>query len=336
MPTYVVTGGAGFIGSNFVRLVLAERPDARIANVDLLTYAGNVENLEGLPDDRHTLIRADITDPETVREAVPEGADALVNFAAETHVDRSILGPLAFARTNVLGTQVLLDVARARGVGRFLQVSTDEVYGSLGPADPPFTEDHPIVPSSPYAASKAGADHLVRAAHHTYGQDVCITRCSNNYGPYHFPEKLIPLVITNAIDGIEVPVYGDGRQVRDWIHAEDHARAVLAVIEGGRPGAVYNVGARAERYNIDVVRAILAHLGKDESLIRHVKDRPGHDRRYAMDPRRLETQLGWRPTMSFDEGLAATVAWYREHESWWRRVKDGSYREYYETWYGDR
>jgi len=336
MPTYVVTGGAGFIGSGFVRLALAERPDLRIVTVDLLTYAGNLENLRDVPADRHTFVRADIADADRMREAVPEGADALVNFAAETHVDRSILGPLAFVRTNVLGTQVLLDVARERGVKRFLQVSTDEVYGSLAPDAAPFTESSPLRPSSPYAASKAGADLLVLAAHRTWGQDVVITRCSNNYGPYQFPEKLIPLMITRALAGESLPVYGDGLQVRDWIYTDDHSRALLAVLERGRAGAVYNIGARNERRNLDVIRRILAELGRPESLIRFVKDRPGHDRRYAIDPTRIETELGWRPQVPFEEGLARTVRWYCENEGWWRRVMDGSYRRFYEAWYGDR
>jgi len=336
MTTYVVTGGAGFIGSNVVRLALAARADLKIIDIDLLTYAGNLENLDGVPQDRHTFIRADITDAEAMDRAVPEGADALINFAAETHVDRSILGPLAFVRTNVLGTQVLLDVARAKGVKRFVQVSTDEVYGSLGPGEPPFTEDRPPAPSSPYAASKAGADLLVLAAHHTYGQDVGITRCSNNYGPYQFPEKLIPLMLSNALEDQPLPIYGDGRQIRDWIHTDDHSRAVLAAIEKGRPGRIYNIGARNERYNIDVVREILRQLGKPESLIRHVTDRPGHDRRYGIDPGRTERELGWRPQVPFEEGLARTIRWYRDHQDWWRRVKDGSYREFYEKWYGNR
>ena len=336
MPTYIVTGGAGFIGSNFVRLALASRPDLRIVDIDLLTYAGNLENLEGLPVGRHTFIRADITDPEAMRQAVPAGADALISFAAETHVDRSILGPLAFARTNVLGTQVLLDVAREKKVRRFVQVSTDEVYGSLKPGETPFTEDHPLVTSSPYAASKAGADLLVLAAHHTYGQNVCITRCSNNYGPYQFPEKLIPLMLSNALEDKPLPVYGDGRQVRDWIHTDDHSRAIMAVVEGGRPGRIYNIGSRSERYNIDVVRLILKTLGKPDSLIRHVTDRPGHDRRYAIDPTRIQNELGWQAEVPFEEGLASTIQWYREHQDWWRRIKDGTYREFYEKWYGAR
>ncbi|MBM4020168.1 MAG: dTDP-glucose 4,6-dehydratase, partial [Planctomycetes bacterium] len=242
MRTYVVTGGAGFIGSNFVRLALATRPDLQVVNIDLLTYAGNLENLEGIPQAHHTFIRADIADAEAMRRAVPEGADALVNFAAETHVDRSILGPVAFVRTNVLGAQVLLDAAREKNVRRFVQVSTDEVYGSLRPGEPPFTEDRLLAPSSPYAASKAGADLLVLAAHRTYGQDAVITRCSNNYGPYQFPEKLIPLMLSNALEDKPLPVYGDGRQVRDWIHADDHGRAILGAVERGRPGRIYNIG----------------------------------------------------------------------------------------------
>ena len=336
MTTYVVTGGAGFIGSNFVRLALATRSDLKIIDIDLLTYAGNLENLEGVPADRHTFVRADICDADAMRAAIPQEADALLNFAAETHVDRSILGPLAFVRTNVLGTQVLLDVAREKGVKRFLQVSTDEVYGSLGPDASAFTEASPLAPSSPYAASKAAADLLVLAARHTYGQGVVITRCSNNYGPYQFPEKLIPLMLSNALEDKPLPVYGDGRQVRDWIHTDDHSRAVLATLEGGRPGAVYNIGARSERQNIDVVREILREVGKPESLLRFVKDRPGHDRRYAMNPARIEEELGWRPRVSFEEGLADTIRWYRDHADWWRRVKDGSYREFYAKWYGNR
>jgi len=336
MRTYVVTGGAGFIGSNFVRLALATRPDLQVVNIDLLTYAGNLENLEGIPQAHHTFIRADIADAEAMRRAVPEGADALVNFAAETHVDRSILGPVAFVRTNVLGAQVLLDAAREKNVRRFVQVSTDEVYGSLRPGEPPFTEDRLLAPSSPYAASKAGADLLVLAAHRTYGQDAVITRCSNNYGPYQFPEKLIPLMLSNALEDKPLPVYGDGRQVRDWIHADDHGRAILGAVERGRPGRIYNIGARSERCNIDVVREILRQVGKPDSLIRHVTDRPGHDRRYGIDPRRIEAELGWRPQVPFEEGLALTIRWYREHADWWRRVKDGSYRGFYEKWYGNR
>jgi dTDP-glucose 4,6-dehydratase len=336
MPTWVVTGGAGFIGSNFVRLALERQADLRIVNIDLLTYAGNLENLQGVPEDRHAFVRADICDPEAMRQAVPQEADALLNFAAETHVDRSILGPLAFVRTNVLGTQVLLDAAREKGVKRFLQVSTDEVYGSLGPQAGAFTEASPLLPSSPYAASKAAADLMVLAARRTYGQNVVLTRCSNNYGPYQFPEKLIPLVLSNALEDKPLPVYGDGRQVRDWIHTDDHSRAVLAVLDGGRPGAVYNIGARNERQNIDVVREILRQVGKPESLIRFVKDRPGHDRRYAMNPARIEEELGWRPQVSFEEGLADSIRWYRDHADWWRRVKDGSYREFYAKWYGNR
>ena len=336
MPTYVVTGGAGFIGSNFVRMALGRRPDLAIVNIDLLTYAGNLENLEGVPADRHTFVRADITDPDAMRRAIPDGADAILNFAAETHVDRSILGPLAFVRTNVLGTQVLLDAAREKGAARFVQISTDEVYGSLAPDDPPFAEEFPLDPSSPYAASKAAADLLVLAACRTYGQNAVITRCSNNYGAYQFPEKLIPLMISNALEDRPLPVYGDGRQVRDWIYTDDHSTAILAAAERGQPGTVYNIGSRSQRCNIDVVREILRQLGKPESLIRFVKDRPAHDRRYAMDPSRIETELAWRPEVDFDEGLARTIRWYRDHQDWWRRVKDGSYREFYQKWYGGR
>jgi dTDP-glucose 4,6-dehydratase len=259
-------------------------------------------------------------------DLLAEGFDAVVNFAAESHVDRSIHDATPFLRTNVVGTQCLLDAARAASVSRYVQVSTDEVYGTLGPNDPPFTEMTPLAPNSPYAASKAGADLLVRAAHHTHGMDTVITRCSNNYGPYQFPEKLIPLFITNALADIPLPVYGDGRQVRDWIFVTDHCRGIDAALRRGRPGVVYNFGGRSERYNIDVTHTVLKLTGKPQSLIRHVTDRPGHDRRYAVDCSRAETELGWRPTVVFEEGLAETVDWYRTHTDWVARVRSGAYR----------
>ena len=332
----LVTGGLGFIGSNFVRLVLAERPSWDIVNLDAVTYAGNPANLEDVAGDpRYRFIKGDVTDAARSAEAMA-GCEAVVHFAAESHVDRSILSSEPFVRTNVLGTVTLLDVARARPRCRFVQVSTDEVYGSLKPGDAPFTERTPLDPTSPYSASKAAADHLALAYARTHGLDVVITRCSNNYGPYQFPEKLIPLMITNATERQPLPVYGDGLQVRDWIHVEDHCRGVLAALEQGRPGEVYNFGGNAERTNMEIVRRIVAALGASPDLISHVTDRPAHDRRYAMDATKAAAALGWTPRWTFEEGLAATVRWYAEHESWWRAVKDGRYREFYHAWYGER
>lgn len=333
---WFITGGAGFIGSNFVRLVLAERPDVEVVNYDALTYAGNLENLAEVSDNpKYRLVRGLIQDTGAASEALSEGAEVIVNFAAESHVDRSIMGPMPFIETNVVGTQVLLSVAREKGVGRFVHVSTDEVYGSLG-EDGYFTEQTPLAPNSPYSASKAASDLLVRAAWKTHGYETIITRCSNNYGPYQFPEKLIPLMISNAMEDKPLPVYGDGMNVRDWIHVEDHCRGILAIVSGGRPGEVYNLGGRSERANIEVVKEILRQLGKPESLIQFVKDRPGHDRRYAIDCSKAESELNWRPKWAFAKGLADTIAWYREHVEWWRRVRDGSYQEFYDQWYGGR
>ncbi|MDK1032534.1 MAG: dTDP-glucose 4,6-dehydratase [Planctomycetia bacterium] len=333
--TIFITGGAGFIGSNFIRLVLRERPGYRIINFDLLTYAGNLENLKGIDESRYRFIRGDVADGDAVKAAVPDRGFALVNFAAESHVDRSILGPEAFVRSNVTGTQTLLDVAREKGIERFIQISTDEVYGSLGD-EGKFTEGTPLAPNSPYSASKAAADLLALAAFKTYGQAVILTRCSNNYGPFQFPEKLIPLMVSNALEDEPLPVYGDGLNVRDWIHVKDHCRALLTVLEEGRAGEVYNIGASSERPNIDVVKEILRQLRKPESLIRFVKDRPGHDRRYAIDSGKIEGELGWKPTITFAKGLAATIQWYRDNRRWWKCIKDGSYREFYEKWYGNR
>lgn len=327
MKRILVTGGCGFIGANFIRLELESYPELEITNLDALTYAGNPDNLEGLEDEpRYRFIHGDIADRPLVMELVAEGFDAVVHFAAESHVDRSIDDAAPFLRTNVLGTQCLLDAARAAGTPRFVQVSTDEVYGTLGPDDPPFQETTPLAPNSPYAASKAGADLLVRAAHHTHGLATVITRCSNNYGPYQFPEKLIPLFVTNALADIPLPVYGDGRQVRDWIHVSDHCRGVDAALRRGRAGETYNFGGRSERFNIDVTRAVLALTGKPETLIRYVTDRPGHDRRYAVECARAEAELSWRPTVAFEAGLAATVAWYRDNARWVERVRSGAYR----------
>jgi len=332
----LVTGGAGFIGSNFVRWILAEHEDVELVNFDALTYAGNLENLAGLEDEaRYTFVKGDIASIENVKLLFEAYRfDAIVNFAAETHVDRSLhMDPLVFVRTNVAGVQNLLDAARAHEVGRFLQISTDEVYGSLG-AEGKFSESSPIQPNNPYSATKAGADFLVRAAHESHGQDVVITRCSNNFGPYQFPEKLIPLMIANALEDKPLPVYGDGMHVRDWIYVLDHCRAIDLVLRKGRCGEVYNIGGNHDVPNIEIVRGILKILGKPESLMQFVKDRPGHDRRYAMDAGKINSELGWRPAGSFDEALAATVQWYRDRRSWWERIRSGAYREYYETMYG--
>lgn len=334
--TILVTGGAGFIGSNFIYYLLRERPQVRVINFDKLTYAGNLANLRGVENHpSYRFVKGDIADPQAVEEVVSQGVEAIVNFAAESHVDRSIEAAGEFVRTNVLGTQVLLEAARRHGVRRFLQVSTDEVYGSLGP-EGYFTEETPLSPNSPYSATKAGADLLVRAYHHTYGLDTVITRCSNNYGPYQFPEKLIPLMITNALEDKLLPVYGDGLNVRDWIYVEDHCRAIDLVLHQGRPGEIYNIGGHSERTNLEVVKSILRLLGKPESLIRFVADRPGHDRRYAIDSSKIERELGWRPRVTFEEGLRLTVAWYLEHREWWQEIKSGAYRDYYEKMYRQR
>jgi dTDP-glucose 4,6-dehydratase len=330
----LVTGGCGFIGSNFIMHMLESYPDISIINLDLLTYAGNLENLQDAAPyaDRYGFVRGDIADRELVCTLVCEKPDAVVNFAAESHVDRSIMDCSTFLRTNVVGAQVLLEACREFGVGRFVQISTDEVYGSLGP-DGAFTEEHNLAPNSPYAASKAAADLICRSYHKTHGMDVVITRCSNNYGPFQFPEKLIPLMITNALQDMELPVYGDGMNVRDWIHVQDHCRAIDLALRKGRPGEVYNIGAESEAPNLRIVRHILERLEKPQSLIRFVQDRPGHDRRYAMDASKLKEELAWSPRMSFEEGMDQTICWYLEHEPWWRRIKTGEYLNYYNEWY---
>jgi dTDP-glucose 4,6-dehydratase len=333
----LVTGGAGFIGVNLVRLLLSERPGWRVVVLDKLTYAGNAESLaelEGNP--RYRFVRGDICDGERVAELWrSEGIEAVLHLAAESHVDRSILSPAVFIETNVRGTQVLLEVARELGVSRFVHVSTDEVYGSLGPTGR-FTEESPLAPSSPYSASKAASDLLALAYARTFELPVVVTRCSNNYGPWQFPEKLIPLMIANALRDEPLPVYGDGMNVRDWVHVEDHARGLLLALERGQPGEVYNLGASSERHNLDVVRRVLAVLGKPESLIRFVADRPGHDRRYAIDASKARARLGWEPRHGFEAGLAATVHWYAERRGWWERILSGEYRDYYERQYGAR
>jgi dTDP-glucose 4,6-dehydratase len=336
MHKFFLTGGAGFIGSAFVRFLLAALPDCEITNFDALTYAGNLDNLSGLDRDRHRFIKGDIADSDTVFKALTEGTDAVINFAAESHVDRSIASADAFIKTNVLGTQVLLDCARARGVRRFVQISTDEVMGSLPETGEEFfREDSPFAPNSPYAASKAAAEHLVRAAHHTFGLETVITRCGNNYGPRQFPEKFLPLLLFNALHDKPVPIYGDGLNVRDWIYVEDHCRAILRVLESGRSGAVYNIGARNQRRNLDVAQSVLDLLGKPHSLLRSVKDRPGHDRRYAIDPSLIEAELGWRPRETWESGLRKTIDWYQANTEWVDRVTGGDYREYYTRQYGE-
>ena len=333
--TLFVTGGAGFIGSAFVRLVLQEFPTCKVINFDALTYAGNPDNLEGLDPERHRLIQGDIADQEAVLKVLPNDCFAIVNFAAESHVDRSITDSAEFLRTNVLGTQVLLDAARRRSVTRFVQVSTDEVMGSLNENSADcFTEESAFAPNSPYAASKAAAEHLVRAAHHTFGLDAIVTRCGNNYGPRQFPEKFLPLMICNALNDEPIPVYGDGRNIRDWIYVDDHCRGILAALERGKSGAVYNIGARNQRRNIDVVESVLTALGKPKTLTRFVADRPGHDRRYAIDPSLIETELGWQPQETWESGLAKTIEWYQTNSRWVERVRNSEYREYYRQQYG--
>ena len=335
MGKYFVTGGAGFIGSAFVRLLLREEPDAEIVNFDALTYAGNLENLSDVKASRHKFVRGNICSHDEVLAALPANYDALFNFAAESHVDRSILSAEEFLQTNVVGTQVLLDAAREKHVRRFVQISTDEVMGSLPEdSDEYFTEASPLQPNSPYAASKAGAEFMVRAARETFGLDTVITRCGNNYGPRQFPEKLIPLMIANAMNDEPLPVYGDGKNVRDWIYVDDHCRAIWLAYKKGSSGEVYNIGARNERRNIDVIKALLDALGKPHSLIKFVTDRLGHDRKYAIDPTKAETELDWKPLLGWDDGLKATIDWYRNNAAWVENVRSGDYREYYERNYG--
>ncbi len=323
MKTFFVTGGAGFIGSAFVHQILRETSDVKIINYDALTYAGNLENLKGLDDSCYQFIKGNICDKPSVLSALPDDADAIFNFAAESHVDRSIDSADEFVTTNVFGTQVLLDAARAKKVRRFVQISTDEVMGSL-PEDETafFNEDSPLEPNSPYAASKAAAEHFVRAARETFGLDTIITRCGNNYGQRQFPEKLIPLIIANALNNEDLPVYGDGKNVRDWIFVEDHVRAIRLAFEKGEGGETFNIGARNERQNIEVVKAILDTLGKPHSLIKYVTDRPGHDRRYAINPSKAESKLGWKPQITWEKGLAKTVEWYLENQEWINNLRN--------------
>lgn len=336
----IVTGGAGFIGSNFIYYMLKKHPSDRIICVDKLTYAGNLETLEAAMEKQNfKFIRADIADRQAVyRIFEQEKPDIVVNFAAESHVDRSIENPEIFLQTNVIGTSVLLDACRRYGIDRYHQVSTDEVYGDL-PLDRPdlfFTEETNLKTSSPYSASKAGADLLVMAYHRTYKIPTTLSRCSNNYGPYHFPEKLIPLMIINALSDKKLPVYGDGKNVRDWLYVEDHCRAIDLILQKGRVGEVYNIGGHNERANIDVVKTILKELGKPEDLIEHVTDRKGHDRRYAIAPTKIHTELGWEPETKFEDGIKKTVKWYLEHRDWWMGIISGDYQTYYERMYDKR
>ena len=338
--TIIVTGGAGFIGSNFVFHMLQAHPDYRIVCLDKLTYAGNLSTLEPvLQQDNFRFVKADICDRQAVDKLFQEEKpDIVVNFAAESHVDRSIENPGIFLETNIMGTAVLMDACRKYGIQRYHQVSTDEVYGDL-PLDRPdlfFTEETPIHTSSPYSSSKASADLLVMAYYRTYGLPVTISRCSNNYGPYHFPEKLIPLMIANALADKPLPVYGNGENVRDWLYVEDHCRAIDLIIHNGKVGEVYNVGGHNEKRNIDIVRIICQELGKPESLIVHVEDRKGHDRRYAIDPAKIHRELGWLPETKFEDGIKKTIKWYLEHKKWWQDIINGEYQEYYAKMYGNK
>jgi dTDP-glucose 4,6-dehydratase len=333
----LVTGGAGFIGSNFVRYMVNKYPNYQIVNLDMLTYAGNLENLKDIENaPNYKFVRGDIADREFINGLFQEEKfDYVLNFAAESHVDRSITDPGIFVQTNIQGTLALLDAAKTFGVTKYLQVSTDEVYGTLGETGY-FTEETPLAANSPYSASKAGADLLVRAYHETFGLPVNITRCSNNYGPFHFPEKLIPLMIINALHDKELPIYGDGLNIRDWLHVEDHCQAIDLVLHKGHNGEVYNVGGNNERTNIEIVKTILKHLNKPESLMKFVTDRPGHDRRYAIDATKLRTELGWSPKYNFDTGIEQTINWYLNNREWWENIISGEYQDYVKSQYGDR
>ncbi|HOI30955.1 MAG TPA: dTDP-glucose 4,6-dehydratase [Melioribacteraceae bacterium] len=337
MKTILVTGGAGFIGSNFINYFLDKNQEYRIVNLDKLTYAGNLENLRSSEKkENYSFVKGDITNNELVEFLFRKFEfNYVVNFAAESHVDRSILGSEVFYRSNVIGTNVLLEAARRHKIEKFVQISTDEVYGSLGPTGL-FTEETPLSPNSPYSSSKAAADMMALSFFHTYGLPVVITRCSNNYGPFQFPEKLIPLMIINSLSGKNLPVYGDGLNVRDWVYVIDHNRAVETVMINGRPGQVYNIGASREMKNIDIVKLILAKLDKPESLIQYVKDRPGHDRRYAIDSSKIQSELGWKPEFDFEKAMDRTVEWYLGNKVWWNRIISGDYQNYYKTLYGDR
>jgi len=335
MTKILVTGGAGFIGSNFIRYMLNTYIDYEIINLDALTYCGNLENLIEIEDNpNYTFIKGNITDKKLIHNIMPD-LDYIINFAAETHVDRSIRDPEIFIRTNIIGTQTLLDAAKSYAIKKFLQVSTDEVYGSLGRTGY-FTETTPLAANSPYSASKAGADLMVRAYHNTFDLPINITRCSNNYGPYQFPEKLIPLMISNAIENKELPVYGDGLNIRDWLHVYDHCTAIDLVLHKGKNGNIYNIGGNNEKTNIEIVKLILQNLGKPDTLIKYVKDRPGHDRRYAIDSTKIRTELGWTPKYTFETGIRETINWYLNNQEWLNNVKSGEYQKYYRLMYGNK
>ncbi|MFB6367616.1 dTDP-glucose 4,6-dehydratase [Paenibacillus elgii] len=332
----LITGGAGFIGSNFILYMLKKYPEYKIINLDALTYAGNLENLESIKGNpNYSFVRGDIADETLIKDLFLAGIDYVINFAAESHVDRSIVEPDIFVKTNVLGTQVLLNAAKNYGITKFVQVSTDEVYGSLGP-NGLFTEDTPLSPNSPYSASKAGGDMLVRAYHETFDLPVNITRCSNNYGPFQFPEKLIPLMIANALEDKSLPVYGDGLNIRDWLYVEDHCSAIDLVLHHGVNGEVYNIGGNNERTNLQIIKSILSQLGKSESLVTFVKDRPGHDRRYGIDATKITKELNWAPKHNFDTGIKETINWYLNNQDWWKRIISGEYQNYYKSQYGSR
>ena len=335
MTKILITGGAGFIGSNFVKYMVDKYPDYEFTNLDALTYCGNLENLKDIEDkDNYTFVKGDIGDKEVVNNLVKD-SDYVINFAAESHVDRSISDPEIFIKSNVLGTQVLLNAAKEYGVEKYVQISTDEVYGTLGETGY-FTETTPLQPNSPYSASKASADLVVRAYYETFNLPVNITRCSNNYGPYQFPEKLIPLMISNALEDKKLPIYGDGKNIRDWLHVYDHCVAIDLIVRKGRVGEVYNVGGHNERTNLEVVKTVLHALNKPESLITYVTDRKGHDMRYAIDPTKLETELGWKPKYTFDTGIPMTIQWYLDNKEWWENIISGEYQNYFEKMYVEK
>lgn len=334
MTKILITGGAGFIGSNFVKYINDKYPDYEIVNFDLLTYCGNLENLKGIEfNDNYSFVKGNISDKDLVSDTIKD-CDYVVNFAAESHVDRSIKDPEIFIKSNVLGTQVLLNAALNEGIEKYVQISTDEVYGSLGQTGY-FTEETPLQPNSPYSASKASGDLITRAYYQTFEMPVNITRCSNNYGPYQFPEKLIPLMISNALENKDLPVYGDGKNIRDWLHVYDHCTAIDLVLHDGKPGEVYNIGGNNEKRNIEIVKLILKYLDKDDSLIKFVDDRLGHDRRYAIDSTKIQEELGWKPKYTFETGIKETIEWYLENQDWIEQVKSGEYQEYYRKMYID-
>ncbi|MBN1326203.1 dTDP-glucose 4,6-dehydratase [Candidatus Falkowbacteria bacterium] len=332
----LVTGGAGFIGSNFIRYYLKNHPDDQIINLDKLTYAGNLENLKEVEKNtNYKFVKGDICDFDLVNTLVKE-VDTIINFAAETHVDRSIMGSEDFVKTNVEGTRVLLDAAKNNGLKRFHHISTDEVFGSLGQKDAPFNENTPYDPRSPYSAAKAASDHLVRAYFHTFSLPITISNCSNNYGPYQFPEKLIPVFVTNLIEGKKVPVYGDGLNVRDWIFVDDHNRGVDLILHKGKIGETYCLGGKSEKTNLEITNFILNEFGKGEEMIEYVKDRAGHDRRYAINFSKIKKELGWEPQVKFEDGLKQTIEWYKNNQAWWKKIKSGEYKDYYQKQYGPR